>query len=131
VKYLLDVNALVALSHSQHVLHPRAKSWFKTVNEPTARFLTCSITELGFVRVSVQTGLQVDVQAARKALAALKATKPIPFDIVGDRIGVEDLPSFVRTPSKLTDGHLLALAKHHEAQLATLDSGIPGSHLLP
>jgi predicted nucleic acid-binding protein len=131
MKYLLDVNALVALSHSQHSLHPRSKSWFKTVNDPAARFLTCAITELGFVRVSVQTGLQVDVQAARKALAALKATKAIPFEIVSDGIGAEDLPAFVRTPSKLTDGHLLVLARHHGAQLATLDTGIPGSLLLP
>ncbi len=131
MNYLLDVNALVALSHAQHALHPRARVWYIRVNAPTARFHTCAITELGFVRVSVQTGLQLDVLTARKALAALKASTPNPFETLEDAVGVERLPGFVRTPSKLTDGHLLELARHHGARLATLDSGIPGALLIP
>jgi predicted nucleic acid-binding protein len=34
-------------------------------------------------------------------------------------------------PNKLTDGHLLELARHHGAKLATLDTGIPGALLIP
>lgn len=98
---------------------------------PAARFHTCAITELGFVRVSVQTSLQLDVQAARKALAALKDSIPHPFEILEDATGVDKLPGFVRAPSKLTDGHLLELARHHGAHLATLDAGIPGALLIP
>jgi hypothetical protein len=30
-----------------------------------------------------------------------------------------------------TDGHLLELARTHQAQLATLDTGIPGALLIP
>ena len=130
MKYLLDVNALVALAHAQHVLHPRARAWYMKANVPTAHFLTCAITELGFVRVSVQTGLQIDVQTARKALSALRAAVPIPFQLAEDAIGAAKLPGFARTPSKLTDGHLLELARRHGAHLATLDTGIPGALLI-
>jgi predicted nucleic acid-binding protein len=131
VKYLLDVNALIALGHSAHVHHARAVAWYLSVKSPATSFCTCAITELGFVRVTVQIGLQHDVAAARQALAALKRSPSGLFEILGDSLGAEALPSFARTPNKLTDGHLLALARHHGVQLATLDTGIPGSLLLP
>jgi hypothetical protein len=73
----------------------------------------------------------MDVPTARKALAAMKTSSPIPFEILTDGLGVEKLPGFARTPSKLTDGHLLELSKQHGVQLATLDAGIPGALLLP
>jgi hypothetical protein len=83
------------------------------------------------VRVAVQTSLQVDVPAARKALARLKASSPMAFELLEDGIGADRLPAFARTPGKLTDGHLLELARKHGAMLATLDAGIPGALLLP
>jgi predicted nucleic acid-binding protein len=131
VNFLLDVNALVALGHSGHVHHSRATAWFRSVKVPTNRVCTCAITELGFVRVAVQTGLQIDVPSARRALAALKASSAIPFDLLEDALGADKLPAFARAPNKLTDGHLFELAKNHGAQLATLDTGIPGALLLP
>lgn len=131
MKYLLDVNALIALAHAGHVHHPRAVSWFGGLDSASATICTSSITELGFVRVAVQTGLQLDVAAARKALAALKASSSIPFVLLEDDLGADRMPSFARTPSRLTDGHLVELAKHRGAQLSTLDTGIPGALLLP
>ncbi len=50
--YLLDVNALLALAHTRHVNHADAKHWLGSL-PLDADFATCSITELGFVRVSV------------------------------------------------------------------------------
>lgn len=131
MKYLLDVNALVALGHSSHIHHIRATSWFAAVKPTATAMCTCAITELGFVRVAVRTGLQLDVPTARKALAALKASSPIPFEMISDGLGADKLPGFARTPNKLTDGHLFELAKLNGTQLATLDTGIPGALLLP
>jgi predicted nucleic acid-binding protein len=131
VKYLLDINALIALAHTAHVHHGRASAWYQSIDSPASAVCTCSITELGFVRVSVQAGLQSDVASARKALAALKSSSPVPFQIVGDSLGADKLPAFAKTPLKLADGHLLELARHHEAQLTTLDAGIPGATVLP
>jgi len=131
VKILLDINALIALAHASHVHHARAAAWYRSVPGAGSALCTCAITELGFVRVTVLAGLQIDVAAARKALAALKSTSAVPFEFLGDSMGVDRLPSFSKTPAKLTDGHLLELAREHHAQFATLDAGIPGAVLLP
>jgi predicted nucleic acid-binding protein len=131
LKHLLDINALIALGHSAHVHHARAINWYRSLPAPTTMLCTCAITELGFVRVAVQTGLQADVPAARKALAALETSGGIPFEMINDALGADKLPAFARTPAKLTDGHLLELARANQAQLATLDTGIPGAAVLP
>ena len=131
MKHLLDINLLIALGHAAHDHHSRAIDWYGSMQKANSTLCTCAITELGFVRVSVQAGLQADVQSARKALAALKATSTIPFELIGDSIGADRLPAFARTPLKITDGHLLELAREYNALLATLDMGIPGASVLP
>lgn len=131
MKYLLDINCLIALAHTAHGHHARALAWFHSLRGTDSRLCTCAVTELGFVRVSVQISLQTDVTSARHALTQLKASSVIPFELLADALGADQLPSFAKTPAKLTDGHLLALARHHEALLATLDTGIPGAVLLP
>jgi toxin-antitoxin system PIN domain toxin len=128
---LLDVNLLVALGHTLHAHHARAERWLKGAL-PTAEVLgTCAITELGFVRVSVQSGLQPDVATAMLALAKLKASSPVKVELWPDALGADQLPKYVRRPSDLTDAHLLELARAHRAKLATLDSGIPGAAMVP
>jgi hypothetical protein len=77
------------------------------------------------VRVSVNTGLQPDVDAAKKALDALKASSSVRFELIADDLGAAHLPSFVKRPQAITDGHLLELAKKNSMQLVTLDQNIP------
>lgn len=127
MRYLLDVNVLVALGHTGHVLHAKAAAWFRSVTGSASGLHTCAITELGFVRVSVITGLQPDVTTARASLGALKASSRIRFDIVADDLGASHLPAFVKNPKAVTDGHLIELAKKHSMRLVTLDQGIPGA----
>ena len=52
MKYLLDVNALVALGFIHHEFHDRVAAWLQAQQFPA--LATCSITELGFVRVLSQ-----------------------------------------------------------------------------
>jgi predicted nucleic acid-binding protein len=120
VKYLLDINVLIALAHTLHTEHARAYAWFAQAS-PTALGL-CSITELGFVRISVQSGLQPDVVSALRTLASLK--KSAPFELWPDALGADVMPAYVKRPAELTDGHLIELAKANNAMLATFDSGI-------
>lgn len=127
MRYLLDVIVLVALGHTGHILHPKVAAWFRSVMRSASGLHTCSITELGFVRVSVITGLQPDVASARASLDALKASSRIGFDIVADDLGASHLPAFVKSPKAITDGHLIELAKKHSIRLVTLDQGIPGA----
>lgn len=130
MKYLLDVNALVALGHTLHVRHARAERWLKDVTPAAEALGTCAITELGFVRVSVLAGLQPDVSTALQALARLKASSPVKMGLWADGLGAEKLPRYVKKPADLTDGHLLELARAHGAQLVTLDGSIPSAVLI-
>lgn len=130
MKYLLDVNMLVALGHTLHVHHVRAGRWLKGIAPKAEGLATCVITELGFVRVSVQAGLQPDVATAVKALASLKASSPVGIELWPDALGVDRLPRFVRKPYELTDGHLLELAQANGARFVTLDGDIPEALLV-
>jgi predicted nucleic acid-binding protein len=127
VKYLLDINVLIALAHTSHSLHGKALSWYSSILSTAEVFHTCSITELGFVRVCAATGLQADVAAAKHALIKLKSSSQVPFVRLTDALGVETLPAFVKNSRMITDGHLAALASRNNAKLITLDAKIPGS----
>ena len=127
MRYLLDVNVLLALGHTGHVHHGKAVSWYGSMVSKATGLHTCAITELGFVRVAAQLGLQADISSARAALDALKSSSKVRFELVADDLGAAHLPAFVKTPAAVTDGHLLELAKKHSLKLVTLDRGIPGA----
>jgi predicted nucleic acid-binding protein len=128
--FLLDVNALIALGFGQHAFHDRIARWIKAERFPP--LATCSLTELGFVRVLSQaTAYGFPVAEARGVLLRLKRSKVLPFTFIQDAHDISHLPAWVRTPKQTTDGHLVQLAKAHGAVLATLDQKIPGAHLIP
>jgi predicted nucleic acid-binding protein len=127
MRYLLDVNALIALGHTGHVCHAKASKWFLSVATTARGFHTCSITEIGFVRVSLVTGLQPDITAAKQALDALKASSRIRFELISDDVGVAQLPGFVKGPQAITDGHLFELARKNSMHLVTFDQRIPNA----
>jgi uncharacterized protein len=127
MRYLLDVNVLLALGHTGHVHHGKAAAWYSSVTASATGLHTCAITELGYVRVAAQVGLQADISSARAALDALKASSRVRFELIPDDLGAAHLPSFVKTPAAVTDGHLLELAKKHSMKLVTLDRCLPGS----
>ena len=130
MKYLLDVNVLLALAHQNHSEHLKVSNWFRDAYGIAKVFLTCSITELGFVRVSVQAGLEANIIEAMETLRELKKSSKVSFTILADDIGCDRVPSYVKLPSSLTDGHLLDLANKVGAKLVTLDKGIPGALLV-
>ena len=123
---LLDVNALLALVHQTHQHHSKARRWLAGLQKKGRTTLaTCAITELGFLRVSVQAGFLPDVATARTALASFKKSEGSDFVFLSDELGADRLPRYVTKPGQITDGHLLELARAHHAQLVTLDTGIP------
>lgn len=131
MNWLLDVNALVALAHQGHAEHPRLILWFASQIGSGAKLGTCSITEIGFVRVSIQAGFERDASEAADTLEGLKKSSRIPFEFLVDPLGTNRLPSWVSGAKQVTDGHLLELAKECSMQLATLDKGIPQAYLIP
>jgi predicted nucleic acid-binding protein len=131
MKYLLDVNALVALGFLQHEFHERVAAWVRTsFAKGTVELATCSITELGFVRILVQAPQYgFVVSQARDLLLRLKAASVLTF--IPDDHDISHLPGWVKTAKQTTDGHLAQLAKAKGAILATLDSRIPRAFQIP
>jgi toxin-antitoxin system PIN domain toxin len=130
MNYLIDVNVLVALAHQGHADHQRVIRWFVSLINSGARLATCSITEVGFVRVSIQIGFENTAADAAETLRGLKESSRVPFELIPDHLGADRLPTFVISAKQVTDGHLLELAKEHSMQLATLDKSIPGAFLI-
>ncbi len=133
MKYLLDVNGLVALGFLQHEFHGRVTHWVKALaSNGVPDFATCSITELGFVRVLAQTPQYgITVAQGKDLLSRMKARRVVNFTFLADAHGISELPPWVKSPKQITDGHLLELAKAHAGVLATLDERIPRAMLIP
>jgi uncharacterized protein len=128
--YLLDVNALVALGFINHQFHNRVASWVQSHTSPD--LATCSITELGFVRVLAQApAYGFSVAQSRTLLLRFKQARPSRFTFLSDDHDIAQLPGRVKAPKQITDGHLSKLASTHGGVLATLDANIPGSYLIP
>ncbi|HKW33367.1 MAG TPA: PIN domain-containing protein [Candidatus Acidoferrum sp.] len=133
MRYLLDVNALLALVILEHEFHARVASWVKRLGTTgVPELATCSITELGFVRVlgqAQQYGLSV--AQARELLLKVKHSHGMRWIFIPDDHDTSHLPRWVRTPKQTTDGHLAELARANEAVLATLDRRIPHALVIP
>lgn len=128
--YLLDVNALLALAVSNHVFHNRVARWVGSLQGSS--LATCSITELGFVRVLAQApAYGFNVAQARALLQRLKRAGAVACVFIADGNDISRLPGWVKAPKQITDGHLARLADAHEAVLATLDEKIPDTFLIP
>jgi predicted nucleic acid-binding protein len=133
MKFLLDVNALVALGFLQHEFHGRVANWVHALaSNGVPELATCSITELGFIRVLAQAAQYgFSVSQARAVLLRLKKGDVLKFSLIPDDHDVTHLPAWVKTARQTTDGHLAQLARANGAILATLDRKIRGAFLIP
>ncbi|HTQ59772.1 MAG TPA: PIN domain-containing protein [Candidatus Solibacter sp.] len=133
MRYLLDVNALLALGVLEHEFHGRVAGWVQRLAaRGVPELATCSITELGFVRVLGQAQQYgSSVARARELLLELKKSNKMRCTFIADDRDISHLPRWVRTPKQTTDGHLAELARANEGVLATLDRRIPGAFVIP
>ncbi len=133
MKYLLDVNVLVAWGWSDHVEHERTVTWIAAARKRKATILlTSAIPELGFVRISVQrTAGRVTVKEASETLAGMLASLGARHVFLADDRPACGFPDWCHQASRTTDAHFLQLAGAYGAKLATLDTGIPGAFLIP
>ena len=100
--------------------------------EPLPPLATCSITELGFVRVLAQAPIYgFTIGHARTLLLRLKKASKLSLTFITDGHDISHLPAWVKTPKQTTDGHLVQLASSNGAVLATLDEKISGAYLIP
>lgn len=117
MKALLDVNALLAWEHANSPHHDVFHEW--VAREQDLELWTCALTELGFIRVS----MQVFGYNRANADQALRRLKQATFGFVGESPSPR-LPAWAKTASKTTDAYLVQLAKKNDLQLSTFDRGI-------
>jgi len=133
MRYLLDVNTLLALVVLEHEFHARVAKWVERLaGSGVPELATCSITELGFVRVLGQAQeYGSSVAQARELLLKVKGGEGVRWTFIPDDHDISHLPKWVRTPKQTTDGHLAELARANDAVLATLDRRIPRAFVIP
>ncbi len=124
---LLDLNILTALLWPAHEHHDVAHRWFGA--RANARWATCSLTQLGFVRIVSNPAFSRDALSPAEAVALLAENLTHP----GHQFWTESLevPAAIKGMGaglqgyrQLTDAYLLALANSRKGVLATFDRGV-------
>jgi toxin-antitoxin system PIN domain toxin len=119
LKFLLDVNVLLAAIHKSHPQHSKVSTWLNG-----KEVIVCPLCELGFIRISSEPkamGVPMHhVRTALKTFCEEHKAEWIPDDLPG-------LTSKPQTSKQVTDHYLAELALTHSHRLATLDQGLKHS----
>ena len=127
MRWLLDINILIALFLPHHVSYERAHHWWDTNRRDG--WASCPLTQNGLVRIISQPKF-AGANSAREALERLQTfTLRTDHEFWPDKITLLDEELFDRDhilgPNQVTDVYLLALAVKNSGRLATMDSAIP------
>ena len=122
MKFLLDVNALIAWAHPSTDPHVSFHIWAKA--QGYDQLATCALSELGFLRVTMQrfgfslAQAQAALEKIRSQVGGYAASPP------------PNLPAWAGTAAKTSDAYLVQVAAAAGLELATFDVGIPGAVLI-
>ncbi len=124
MRHLLDLNVLLALAWPNHVHHEASHSWFARVGR--AGWLTCSVTESGFIRVSSNHRVTPDARSPAEAALLLHHMCRLPghaflTDSVSLATRHEQLAQLVQGSAHITDAHLVLLAQEATCGFVTFD----------
>lgn len=124
---LLDINILTALLWPAHEHHNVAHAWF--VDRAEAPWATCSLTQLGFVRIVSNPAFSRDALSSVEAVALLAENLAHPsheFWTDGLQVpgAVKGMEARLQGYKQLTDAYLLAVAHRRKGVLATFDRGL-------
>lgn len=127
MKFLLDVNVLIAAAWPTHDAHAKVQAWLaKHAGEGWA---TCPLTELAFVRILSNPAFSPNALTPRDAVALLRANLSHPAhnfwpDDLAVAQALEPCVPALTGHLQLTDAYLLALAKVKHGGVVTLDQGM-------
>ena len=124
---LLDINILTALLWPAHEHHEVAHAWFG--GRADAPWATCSLTQLGFVRIVSNPAFSRDALSPVEALALLAENIAHPrhefwTDSLQLPTAVKGMEARLQGFKQLTDAYLLAVAHRQRGVLATFDRGL-------
>lgn len=124
IRYLLDINVLIALIDPAHVQHDRAHEWFAAKGQNA--WATCPVTENGVLRIvghpryPNSPGSPAAVAGLLASFRQLPGHAFWPGDVsLLDREHVN--AARLLDSAHVTDSYLLALARKHDGKLASFD----------
>jgi uncharacterized protein len=114
-------------SSQTHEHHDVAHRWF--VGRRNAPWATCSLSQLGFVRIVSNPEFSRDALSPVQAVALLAENLAHPAhefwtDSLQVPPAVKGMEARLQGHKQLTDGYLLALAHRRKGVLATFDRGL-------
>jgi toxin-antitoxin system PIN domain toxin len=128
MRYLLDINLIIALMDPDHVFHQRAHDWWGGQGKTWA---SCPLTENGFIRITASAaygpGHPATVLEMTSRFAAFASNSGHEFWV--DDFSITDPTLFdhslILSSKYLTDLYLLNMASRNGGCLATFDRNIP------
>jgi len=126
-RYLLDLNALIALADPDHLHYQAMQKWFDAFGKED--WGVCPLTEAGFVRVTTHPGYRPASRTVAQATAILAdfATHPgYRYWAISDKWAMLTAPFSARLlgHQQVTDAYLLGLAVKEKGVLVTFDRGM-------
>lgn len=124
IRFLLDINLLIALIDPAHVQHDRAHEWFAAKGQKA--WATCPLTENGFLRIVGHPRYPNSPGSPAAVAELLSSFRELP----GHAFWPDDVSLLDRghvntarllKSAQITDSYLLVLARAHEGQLASFD----------
>ena len=131
--YLWDVNVLIARTDVRHEHHERMLLW--VARHAGSAFVTCPITENGFLRIYGHPAYPGGPGSPSEALVELRHIRALPnHEFVADSLSLGDtslVPDLGETtPRQLTDVYLLALAVRHGLEFVTFGENVAAAHVV-
>ena len=129
MRYLLDVNVLIALIDPRHPAHNRVHAWY---GEHPGGIALCPLVENGAARIMSQAAYAQNESSftVSNLLAVIGKLKTMANDCEfwGDTVSMTDTELFDHTKllshRQITDSYLLGLALAHGGALVTVDQNI-------
>jgi hypothetical protein len=124
IRFLLDINVLIALIDPTHVQHDRAHEWFASKGQKA--WATCPLTENGVLRIVGHPRYPNSPGSPAAVAELLVSLRELP----GHAFWPDDVSLLERQhvdkarlldSAHVTDSYLLALARSHNGQLASFD----------
>lgn len=124
IRYLLDINVLIALIDPAHVQHDSAHKWFAARGQKA--WATCPLTENGVLRIVGHPRYPNSPGSPAAVVGLLAAFRGLPgHEFWPDAVSLLDREHVnaarLLDSAHVTDSYLLALARAHDGQLASFD----------
>jgi toxin-antitoxin system PIN domain toxin len=125
IKFLVDVNVLIALADEEHIHYPTATAWLDGLGND--EWGACAFSQAGFLRIMTKATLgSYSVREATKVLISLSQHSGYRFWPIMDDWATLAAPFVERVygHQQITDAYLLGLAVKEGGVLVTMDKAI-------